>query len=155
MLIVRRRGRHETGRIQQEMAEVFQSWVIGFRPLLRAQGGVWRPSTEVFEDECGLVVRVEIAGVSEAELEVVVDDAALRISGVRRPRDVGQRKTYHEMGIVYGPFATDILLPFAVELESVRAVYDQGMLEVSLPRARASHVVSLRTPEPAAEEERS
>ncbi len=153
MLIIRRRGRHETGRIQQEMAEVFQSWVIGFRPLLRSQGGVWRPPTEVFEDESGLVVRVEIAGVREADLEVVVDDAMVRISGVRQPREGEQRKTYHEMGIVYGPFVTEILLPFAVELDDVQAVYDQGLLEVSLPRARASRVVPLRTPEPAAEEE--
>uniref|UniRef100_A0A831TIQ7 Hsp20/alpha crystallin family protein n=1 Tax=Thermorudis peleae TaxID=1382356 RepID=A0A831TIQ7_9BACT len=153
MLIIRRRGRHETGRIQQEMAEVFQSWVVGFRPLLRSQAGVWRPPTEVFEDEHGLVVRVEVAGVRDEDLQVVVDDAVLRISGIRRPRDGEQRKTYHEMGIFYGPFMTEVLLPFAIELDAVEAVYEQGLLQVSLPRVRASRVVPLRTAELAPEEE--
>lgn len=135
------------------MVDVFQSWVIGFRPLLRMQGNVWRPPTEVFEDERGLVVRVEIAGVREEDLQVIVDDTVLRISGVRRPREGEQRKTYHEMGIFYGPFLTEVLLPFAVELDAVEAVYEQGLLEVTLPRIRASRVVQLRRSEVASERE--
>ncbi|MFN3336829.1 MAG: Hsp20/alpha crystallin family protein, partial [Thermomicrobium sp.] len=79
------------------------------------------------------------------EINVVVSDSVLQISGVRRPREEGQRRTYHEMGIAYGPFEAEVLLPFAVDLDHVEAVYERGFLEVTLPRARVSRTVPLRT----------
>ncbi|MBX6753293.1 MAG: Hsp20/alpha crystallin family protein [Thermorudis peleae] len=152
MLIIRRQQQQDAGRAVREVAEFFESWIIGFRPLYRSQSGVWRPPTEVYEDDRGLVIRVEIAGVREEDISVVIDDTVLRVSGVRRPRESGQKRTYYEMGIFYGPFATEVLLPFAIELDAVDAMYDQGFLEVVLPRVRTTRVVPLRITDSTAQE---
>ncbi|MCM8744909.1 Hsp20/alpha crystallin family protein [Thermomicrobium sp. CFH 73360] len=145
MVSVRRSTRREGNRLQQEVVEAFQAWYVGFSPLLRMAARPWRPPLEVYEDERGLVVRAELAGLREDDISVVVSDSVLQISGVRRPREEGQRRTYHEMGIAYGPFEAEVLLPFPVDLDHVEAVYERGFLEVTLPRARVSRTVPLRS----------
>ncbi|MCX7623707.1 MAG: Hsp20/alpha crystallin family protein [Thermomicrobium sp.] len=145
MLIVRRGSRQEGQRLQQEVVEAFHAWYVSFSPLLRMAARPWRPPLEVYEDERGLVVRAELAGLREDDINVVVDDSVLRISGVRRPREEGQRRTYYEMGIAYGPFEAEVLIPFPIDLERVEAVYQHGFLEVTLPRAHTSRTVPLRT----------
>ncbi len=153
MLIVRRRGGRETGRIQQDMEQVFRSLVIGVRPISRSNIGVWRPPVEVFECEDSLVVTVEIAGVVEEEISVVVDETLLRVSGVRNNPSVTQKRTYHEMGIAYGPFEAQVFLPFSVVLDQVEASYEGGFLRITLPRAQATRIVprASETPEQAQE----
>ena len=141
MLIVRRQGGREAERIQQDMEEVFRSLIIGVRPLSRSHIGVWRPPVEVVESDSGLVVTVEIAGIREDDVRVVVDSSLLRISGVRRNPATQQRRTYHEMGIAYGPFEADVFLPFAVVLDAVEATYQNGFLRVTLPRAQATRII--------------
>lgn len=145
MLIIRRGVTREASKSQHEVSEVFQAWLVGFSPLLRVAARPWRPPLEVYEDERGLVVRAELAGLSEEDIHVVVTDSTLQISGVRRPREEGQRRTYHEMGIAYGPFEAEVLLPFPVNLDAVEALYEQGFLVVTLPRAQVSRAIPLRT----------
>lgn len=141
MLIVRRHGGRETGRIQQEMEEVFRALVIGSRPISRSQHGGWRPPVEVYECDGALVVNVEIAGVREEDVSVVVDDSVLHVAGARHDPAPDQKRTYHEMGIAYGHFEAEVFLPFAVRLDDVEAVYENGFLRVTLPRAQATRIV--------------
>lgn len=147
MLIVRRHGSRETDRIQQEMEEIFRSLVIGGRPLSRSHVGVWRPPVEVYECDSALVVTVELAGVQEEQVSVMVDETGLRVEGVRQNPSAHQKRTYHEMGIAYGPFAAEVFLPFPVLLDEVEAVYESGLLRVTLPRAQATRIVPRRSAE--------
>ncbi|MDI3339049.1 MAG: Hsp20/alpha crystallin family protein [Sphaerobacter sp.] len=141
MLIVRRQGSRGTDRIQQEMEEVFRALVISGRPLSRSHVGVWRPPVEVYECETALVVTVEIAGMREEDLQVVVDESVLHIAGLRQNTAPHPKRTYHEMGIAYGPFEAEVFLPFPVVLDAVEAVYEHGFLRVTLPRAQATRIV--------------
>lgn len=145
MLIVRRHGSRETERIQQEMEEIFRSLVIGGRPLSRSHVGVWRPPVEVYECEDALVVTFELAGLREEELSVTVDDSTLHVEGVRPNPPVPHKRTYHEMGIAYGGFEAEVFLPFPVLLDEVEAVYENGFLRVTLPRAQATRIVPRRS----------
>ncbi len=145
MLIVRRGSSQEGSRLHQEVVEMFQAWFVGFSPLLRLAARPWRPPLEVYEDERGLVVRAELAGLREEDISVTVTDSTVKIAGIRRPPAEGQRRTYHEMGIAYGPFEADILLPFPVDVDAAEAVYEQGFLVVTLPRASVVRTVPLRT----------
>lgn len=151
MLIIRRHGSREMGRIQQEMEEVFRSLVIGSRPLSRSHTGVWRPPVEVYESDTALVVTIEIAGVREEDMSVLVDDSVLRVAGVRHNTATHGRRTYHEMGIAYGPFEAEVFLPFTIVLDEVDAVYENGFLRVILPRAQATRIVPREGTVPAQE----
>lgn len=141
MLIVRRRGSSGTDRIQHEMEEIFRTLVMGSRPVSRSQVGVWRPPVEVYECDPALVVTVELAGVDEKDLCVMVDDTMLRVTGIRPHAAPHPKRTYHLMGIAYGPFEAEVFLPFPIILDEVEAEYANGFLRVTLPRAPVTRIV--------------
>lgn len=153
ILIVRRRGKRERGQIQQEMEQAFRSLISGARTAGRAQIGCWRPPVEVYEVEDQLVVTVEIGGIREEDLSVVIDDSILRIAGTRPFPDGSRRRIYHQTGIPYGEFDAQVFLPFAVALDEVEAGYDNGILTVTLPRAQVTRIVPNAVDRPAEEQE--
>jgi HSP20 family protein len=144
MFVVRRRGVRNIERIQYEMEDVFQSLMGAGRPLrvrIGSEGAAaWRPPVEVYETERELVVIVELAGLTEDQIEVVVDEAVLTIRGDRQPARCEDRRTVHAMGIMYGSFAADIFLPFSVDHDAIEATYDAGLLQIRLPREAATRV---------------
>ncbi|MEX2425925.1 MAG: Hsp20/alpha crystallin family protein [Thermomicrobiaceae bacterium] len=153
ILIVRRRGRRERGKIQQDMEMAFRSLFNGARTNASGQIGCWRPPVEVYEVEDHLVVTVEIAGVREENLSVEIDDSVLKIAGSRPFPEGSRRRVYHQTGIPYGEFEAEVFLPFAVALDEVEASYGNGILHVYLPRAQATRIVPRGTSDPAGKQE--
>jgi len=108
---------------------------------MAGQLDAWRPSLEVYETEKALVIRAELAGINENHLRVGLDGDVLTIQGKRLPEargaaDTPERRSYHEMGLSYGPFRARVRLPFPVERDAVEANYEHGLLTVVLPRAQ-------------------
>ena len=95
---------------------------------------VWRPPTDMFETETGVVVRVEIAGVRDEDVEVVVRERFLSIYGKRS--DSTERRAYHQMEIPYGKFAINIELPIEVNIDKATAEYKDGFLVIHLPKEK-------------------
>jgi HSP20 family protein len=153
ILIVRRRGRRERGKIQQDMEMAFRSLFNGARTTASGQMGCWRPPVEVYEVEDHLVVTVEIAGVRDEDLNVEIDDSVLKISGARPFPDGSRRRVFHQTGIPYGEFEAEVFLPFAVALDDVEASYENGFLHVYLPRAQATRIVPRGISDPAVKQE--
>jgi HSP20 family protein len=153
ILIVRRRGKRERGQIQQEMEQAFRSLFSGARTTGGTQFGTWRPPVEVFEQEDHLMVTVEVAGVREEDIGVVIDDSILRISGTRPFPDGSRRRVYHQTGIPYGDFEAEVFLPFAIALDDVEAAYSNGMLQVTLPRALPTRIIPKGLDDPATGQE--
>jgi HSP20 family protein len=98
----------------------------------------WFPPTDVYETDLDLVVRVEIAGMRDGELTVTLDDRLLLIQG-RRPsprRDCA----YHQLEIGYGKFQSGVKLHKAIVAEEAQATYQDGFLELVLPKRTPQHV---------------
>lgn len=93
---------------------------------------VWEPPTDVYENEEGLVVQIELAGVSERDIQITLDERVLVVSGVRR--DPEPKQAYHQMEIRYGEFRTEVYLPWVVDPDQVDAEYEDGFLWILLPR---------------------
>ena len=107
---------------------------------LRITTDAWRPALEVYETEKALVIRAELAGINEDDLRVALDSGTLTIHGRRLPEargesDTPEQRSYHEMGIPYGPFRARVTLPFPVVRGAVEANYEHGVLTIVLPRA--------------------
>jgi HSP20 family protein len=107
-------------------------WRIAMRPHS------WRPPTDVYESDEAIVVRVEIAGMREADFSISLDERSLQIRGVRP--DNPERRAYHQMEILFGEFSTEVQLPYAVEADKVEAIYRDGFLRIVLPKV-ASHLI--------------
>lgn len=127
--------------IQSEMEELFRALVDRQRTMHHQVTGGWRPHLEVYETAENLVVRAELAGVDEGTLDVSVDDRFLHIRGVRRRPAAEERRVYHQMDVSYGPFMAEVLTPFAIDGERVEATYEDGMLQVTLPKIAARRIV--------------
>ncbi|MBV9257928.1 MAG: Hsp20/alpha crystallin family protein [Ktedonobacteraceae bacterium] len=96
----------------------------------------WRPLADICESADGLIVKVELAGMKEEEIDVTLYENALVISGERRDEHDATHKNlcYYEAQIRYGPFRVEVFIPSPVERDSVTARYENGFLWVTLPR---------------------
>ncbi len=128
-------GRDSQG-LQQDLERGFQrQWGQSAALLLVARArALWQPPADVYETTDALVVRVELPGMRDAEIEVQIDEQTLRISGVRPEQRAGDVLAYHQMGINTGAFALEVFLARPVDYERVSANYDDGFLTVMLPR---------------------
>lgn len=114
--------------IVETRREVYNSITWQVRP------NVWRPPTDVYETEEEVIVRMEVAGMRDEDLEVAVQDNLLLISGSRT--DSTERKAYHQMEIPFGKFSVSIDLPVRVNTEDATAEYKDGFLTVQLPKEK-------------------
>lgn len=144
MSITRKRGNRDPERIRNEMEDIFHSMFVHARSVQRrVPNGLtltWRPPIEVYETEDALWVLAEIAGLDQDQIELAIDDRILTIRGERPPLCGESHRSIHEMGILYGPFAADVYLPFAVDYERIEASYDKGLLRVRLQRVQPTRV---------------
>jgi HSP20 family protein len=129
-----RKSRSTSGSYTEPRREVLHA--VDWQVQVRA--GIWSPPTDVYETENGYVVRVEIAGMREADFEITVEDGFLMISGSRP--DVPERRAYQQMEIRFGKFETIVGIPGPVDLEASHADYSEGFLTVTLPKAKPSQV---------------
>jgi HSP20 family protein len=100
--------------------------------------GVWQPPTDVYEDDEGVVVRVEAAGMRSEDFSISLAGHRLIIAGARA--DGVLKRAYHQMEIHFGEFRAEVHLPWQVEPESVEATYEDGFLMVRLPCPGVQHV---------------
>jgi HSP20 family protein len=124
--------RTETIKVTDKRREV--SRTVGWQ----VTNSFWSPPTDVYETETDYVVRVEVAGIQETELEVSFENGVLVVSGVRP--DVPERRAYHQMEIHFGKFSTSIGVPGPINLDHSTAEYKDGFLSVRMPKAKATDV---------------
>jgi HSP20 family protein len=101
-------------------------------------GQTWRPPTDVFETDEAVVVRVEIAGMRDADFVVTLHDQLLTVGG--RRADPAAKVAYHQLEVRYGEFRTEVFLHWSVEQADITAVYQDGFLIITLPKARVRQV---------------
>jgi HSP20 family protein len=92
----------------------------------------WSPPTDLFETDNGYVIRVEIGGMRDEDIEVAYNEGIIMITGVRREKP--ERRAYHQMELRFGKFAVAVGLPGLVDVENSVAEYADGFLTVSMPK---------------------
>jgi HSP20 family protein len=123
---------------QSSINRLFNEVMPTVRWLATGRPQPWRPPTDVYETEGKVVVKVEIAGMSEEDFAISLSNRSLRISGTRHDPD--RKQAYLQLEIPYGSFCTEVFLPYAVAYDEIEASYESGFLTVVLPRAEIRHV---------------
>lgn len=98
----------------------------------------WQPNTDLYTTDDGLVIKVELAGMSSEHLEIVVEGNRLCIRGHRPDSCRAARCNFMIMEISYGPFERVLELPACYDLNRARAVYMNGFLRIDVPLARTA-----------------
>ena len=108
-------------------------WVPSFGATAAGQTS-WMPQVDVFEREGKLVVHAELAGIRPDAVRVNVDeDGILTIAGERRHEHEHERGGVYRCERSYGTFMRSIPLPEGVDTENVKASFEDGVLEVTIP----------------------
>jgi HSP20 family protein len=111
--------------------------LVALQPGVRFAQTFWRPPADVCESESTIVVTVDLAGIDQDDLDVVLFEDALIVEGSRRMvTDPGV--VYHVAEIRQGPFRLELRLPGTIDQERVDARYDQGLLRISLLKTEAN-----------------
>ncbi|MCI0440019.1 MAG: Hsp20/alpha crystallin family protein [Chloroflexi bacterium] len=94
----------------------------------------WSPPTDVCETKSAVFVTVEIAGVEDDALEVVLYQNALVIEGRRKLPPVESDGVYRAAEIRQGPFRVEVSIPMPIDTERVEGRYERGLLHITLPK---------------------
>jgi len=116
--------------------ESIESPAYHWRFLMRSPS--WRPPTDVYETEDSIFVRVEIAGMREDDFTIELNGRELIVRGSRQ--DTAERRAFHQMEIHFGEFTLAMELAFHIDSNEVHAVYNNGFLVISLPKARPRQI---------------
>ncbi len=92
------------------------------------------PPVNVSDDGESYYVRAEIPGLEKKSLEVTATHDRLMISG-ERPKEEKEGVSYHRKERDHGTFNRSFQLPQAVDPSKVKATYENGVLEIIVPRA--------------------
>ena len=128
--------------MQREMSRLLDYFADAKPPMVRFSPTVWEPAIDLFEADDELVVTVELAGVKEDDFEMMIDHNIFTIRGERRKEvPEGSAGAYYQMEIVSGSFERSINLPVLIDAASARASYEDGLVEVALPKVKERRTV--------------
>ena len=95
----------------------------------------WAPPIEMFEKEDQFVVRAELPGMKKEEIDISMVGDTLTIKGERKAETEVKEEDYYCCERRYGSFMRSITVPTAVDAKNIKATYENGVLEISLPKA--------------------
>jgi len=93
------------------------------------------PAIDIYEKEDKYIVKAELPGMKEEDIDVSVVGDTLTIKGERKTEEEVKDEDYYRCERAYGSFMRSISLPSEVEADKIEAKYEDGVLEVSLPKA--------------------
>jgi len=118
--------------LNDQMSRLFE--LEGSQKRAHADGfACWHPAADVSEDESAIYLHIEIPGMNESSLNLLVEDRVLILKGERR-RSRLKGTTYVQSEILTGPFQRRFHLPAQVERDQISAHYQNGILEVVIPK---------------------
>jgi HSP20 family protein len=135
MALIRWEPTRELHTIQQEMNRLFGT-------AFDAQGGAgngtspsrWIPAMDLVEQGDHFVLRADLPGVDENAVTVELEDNVLTISGERKSEHETRKDGYYRIERASGSFSRSLTLPEGIDPESIKASFEKGVLEVTVPK---------------------
>lgn len=123
----------EFERLQQEMNRVFADNALSFGPRVTPD----YPAMNIWANDETVILTAELPGLTPENIDISVVGESVTLSGERKPEMLSENDRYHRRERGFGKFKRTIQLPFPVDATKVEALFDKGVLQVSLPRAEA------------------
>ena len=100
--------------------------------------GEWEPKLDVSETKDSVVVKAEIPGVDQKDVEVSLHESVLTIKGEKQEEKEEKAKRFHRVERSYGAFMRSVQLPAPVDASKVTASFKNGVVMVTLPKTAES-----------------
>ncbi len=109
-----------------------------FLPALRDDSGVFTPAVDIYEDKNNVVVETQLAGIDPEKVDLSIENDVLTIKGESEKKNEVEDKNYYRKEIRRGGFYRNVALPTAVEGNKAKAVAEDGVLKVTIPKAKTA-----------------
>jgi len=97
-------------------------------------GENWNPAVDILEKDGDLILRAELPGLTEKQIELKLEGNTLTLKGERKMENEDKKSNYHRLESFYGSFMRTFRLPDTVNMEKISADYKNGILTVTLPQ---------------------
>ena len=94
--------------------------------------GNFVPAVDVYEDAQQVVLKLEVPGVKQEDLDINVENHRLTVKGERKFDSQQKEENYHRIERRFGSFTRSFTLPQTVDMENVKAQYEAGVLTISI-----------------------
>jgi len=113
------------------MNSLFRDLNEGDSPLTTAS---FVPAVDIYEDAQKVMLKLEVPGIEEKDLDVRVENNTLTVKGERKFEKEEKEENFHRIERRYGSFYRAFTLPSTVDTENVKASYDAGVLKLELKK---------------------
>jgi len=117
--------------LQNRMNRLFEEQYGGREELTT---GAFVPPVDIYEDEQGITLKLEVPGIDQKDLDIKVENNVLSVSGERRLEKEEKEENFHRVERRYGSFTRSFTLPNTVNTEDVQADYESGVLKIHLAK---------------------
>jgi HSP20 family protein len=130
MTLVRWEPMRELNTMQGEMNRLFNSFFDEEGNGRRR----WAPAVDLLEREDSLVLKADLPGLTQDDVNIEVRDNVLTISGERRTDIEDKQNGYYRVERAFGGFSRSLTLPEGVDADRIAANFENGVLEVTIPK---------------------
>ena len=96
------------------------------------------PAVDIYEDNKKVVLKLEVPGIEEKDLDIRVENHTLTVKGERKFEAEEKEQNFHRIERRYGSFFRAFTLPSTVDTENVQANYNAGVLKLELSKEARS-----------------
>jgi HSP20 family protein len=136
MALIRWEPVAELNTIQNEMNRLFNNFFD--QPAASGRAGTparrWLPAMDLVETAEQYVLRADLPGLSDEDVNIQLEDNVLTISGERTAQHEQHEEGYYRLERAAGQFARSLTLPDGVDPDGVQAHFDRGVLEIRIPK---------------------
>ena len=134
---LRRGPFRELSRMEQEMEDMFGRFFRGWPwPRGEAEKLGSAPSVDVIDHKNEVVLRADLPGLTEKDIELTLQEGAVTIRGQRKEEREAKEEDYYCCERWSGSFSRSLMLPPGVETEKASATFKNGVLEIHFPKTK-------------------
>lgn len=129
----------ELTEMEREMEDMLAPFFRGFPWRLHPERAWrWAPAIDMVERKGEVVLRADLPGLAEKDVEVSVQDGTLTIRGERKEEREEKEEDYYYCERSQGAFVRSVPLPPGVDADKIKATFKNGVLEVHVPKSKES-----------------
>ncbi|PWT77290.1 MAG: molecular chaperone [Proteobacteria bacterium] len=121
----------EVAALQNRVNTLFRDFTEGESSMTTAS---FVPAVDIYEDAQKVVLKLEVPGIEEKDLDVRVENNTLTVKGERKLEKEEKEENFHRIERRYGSFYRAFTLPSTVDTENIGAHYNAGVLKLELKK---------------------
>ena len=134
MTIVRWEPLRELSSLQSEMNRLFNTAFDTPSPASGTVARRWMPAMDLVESADHFVLRADLPGMGEDDVQIELEDGTLTVSGERKSEHEEREEGFHRVERSFGAFSRSLTLPKGIDGDAVSASFDRGVLEIRIPK---------------------